>query len=572
MQEKRYSKRLIITLFFTALVFTGLVYHVAASKDSSSSGGEQSTEVKETATEIIVSTPSSTPTNTPSDNVSDSNEVSPALLKDAEFYASVWGITVEEAIEAITNPLTEEEAITRDATFYAEDMGITIDEAIERLELQDDAGRLDARLTENESDTFAGLWIQHEPEYRIVVAFTKDGEKSILPYIENLPLAEYVEVRQAGIPLSKLRDQQIELTKAMIEEGLEVASGINVFDNKVELYVTDKTRLDAVLQQSKIELPMNVETFNVSGLAVPLYNIYGGHTLDCIPGTGLDCPGTSGFGVSSDYGGEGITTAGHISNELRCWEDDNPWSDCEDNDLLFQFEELGGSYDIQWNTAPGYHITNQFYAGIGGVRPVNEIIPWEDQAIGAQVAKYGKTTGYTWGYIIDKNYYYQGAYTWIRVHRDGSGPLGLGGDSGGPCFWGMSAYGSSTFIVDDDLFYMPVDYIEDIGITIMTSTTPDTDVTIEVSLQGANRPIPEGYEVPLTVGFWSSNSTWGPGELPNPDDPADYLLYEFTGTATYNAGKAELLCEAIPPGTYDITVDSTTTLMNIKDNVVIPAP
>ena len=39
----------------------------------------------------------------------------------------------------------------------------------------------------NEKDTFAGLWIQHQPEHRFVVLVTHDGEETIRPYIEGEP-------------------------------------------------------------------------------------------------------------------------------------------------------------------------------------------------------------------------------------------------------------------------------------------------------------------------------------------------------------------------------------------------
>ena len=53
--------------------------------------------------------------------------------------------------------------IERDAQHYAERYGIELSKAVTRLTLQEPIGELGAAIEANEEDTFAGLWIQHEP-------------------------------------------------------------------------------------------------------------------------------------------------------------------------------------------------------------------------------------------------------------------------------------------------------------------------------------------------------------------------------------------------------------------------
>jgi hypothetical protein len=71
----------------------------------------------------------------------------------------------------------------------AEALGISVDEAVRRFQLQEAIGPLGAQLEANEADTFAGLWLQQEPEFRVVVAFTQDGEATMQPYVAGTPLA-----------------------------------------------------------------------------------------------------------------------------------------------------------------------------------------------------------------------------------------------------------------------------------------------------------------------------------------------------------------------------------------------
>ena len=76
-------------------------------------------------------------------------------------------------------------ALAMDAQYYAKDYGVELSEAIRRLTLQEPIGKLGATLESNEAGTLGGFWIQHEPEYRVVAAFTKDGEKTMAKYVQG---------------------------------------------------------------------------------------------------------------------------------------------------------------------------------------------------------------------------------------------------------------------------------------------------------------------------------------------------------------------------------------------------
>ena len=150
-------------------------------------------------------------------------------------------------------------ALAQDARMYADDFGVSLEEALTRLILQGPAGELSGNLEANEADTFAGLWIQHEPEFRVIVMFTRNSEKTIRPYIEDGPLEEIVEVRNAETTLLELQRSQTNANKIVTGLGFRVASGINVFENRVELYATDAAQLEAALTESGLTLPAHVQ-------------------------------------------------------------------------------------------------------------------------------------------------------------------------------------------------------------------------------------------------------------------------------------------------------------------------
>lgn len=149
------------------------------------------------------------------------------------------------------------------AEMMARDLGISVEEAIARLQQQELISELNAQLEQNEADTFAGLWIQQEPNYRIVVAFTQNGEETIRPYVANSPLADLIDVRSAQATYTELQATQETVYQQLSSLGLAVDSAINIQENRVEVYVTDRALFDATLRRAKIQLPKHVETITL---------------------------------------------------------------------------------------------------------------------------------------------------------------------------------------------------------------------------------------------------------------------------------------------------------------------
>ena len=339
-----------------------------------------------------------------------------------------------------------DEALVKDAREYASAMKVDLDEAIRRLKLQGDIGDLNAGLAEKEGDTFAGLWIQHQPKYRVIVQFTRNGEATIRPYIENGPLAGLVEVRTASVTLSELEAARAQASQVTQGLGIRAYSGINVFENRAELYVLDPVQLNDALRKANLQLPANVEVIKVNELPREVTDIFGGKAL-------RTC--TSGFSVRNASWIKGITTAGHCSN----------WQTYNGTNLPFKSGTTGGVYDIQWHTAPGFTVRNLVFDGTYNRYIYGRKFSYS-QAVGEWVCKYGKTTGYACGTIYLKNV--DGAniaVRWIGVAE---------GDSGGPGFWNNTAYGTtiSSCTFGDGSFgtiYGPVDHIYNIlGLTVLT--------------------------------------------------------------------------------------------------------
>ena len=211
------------------------------------------------------------------------------------------------------------------------------------------------------------------------------------------------------------------------------------------------------------KLPEKVDIIKVGHLSIPNAGIYGGLGLSTC---------TSGFSVSYADGTKGITTAAHCNDSQSF----------NGTDLPHEGSAEGASADVQWHTAPGFTAENRIKIG-SSTRSITGTVNRNNQPIAAYVCKYGKTTGYACGQIVDKNYRrgslcsdgracYWSA-TWMKVGRDSGSFPTAGGDSGGPWFSGNQAWGihAASQAVNGKVYaiYMAINYLSHIGTTVLTN-------------------------------------------------------------------------------------------------------
>lgn len=341
-----------------------------------------------------------------------------------------------------------DDGLIMDAKTYASVMGVDMDEATRRLQLQNDIGELNQELIEKEGETFAGLWIQHQPDYRVIVMFTQDGETTLQPYIKNGPLANLVDVHIANTTLKDLEAARVQAVEAVSNLDIHTSSAINIPNNRAELYALDPARVSAGLQKANIQLPDSVDVVKFLELSRDVADIFGGKAL-------TTC--TSGFSVKNSSGTKGVTTAGHCNNSQSF----------SGKNLPFMSGTTGGVYDIQWHKGDHeFTVRNLIWDGTYN-RFIYSLKFRASQAVGEWVCKYGKTTGYACGTIATTS------QDGVNIRVDNM--TLQGGDSGGPWFWNNTAYGTTISACTlgngtPCAIYGPVDHIYNIlGLTILTN-------------------------------------------------------------------------------------------------------
>jgi len=142
--------------------------------------------------------------------------------------------------------------------------GLSVEGAYQRLRVEDPIGTLQVELAEWEADTFAGLWIENEPQYRVVVAFTRDGEKTLKPYLENRSIPG-LTLRKARFTYAQLEAMQAQAMREFDKLDFHVSVSISVQDNRVEVYVSDREWFESELRRVGAQLPEGVELAVVEG-------------------------------------------------------------------------------------------------------------------------------------------------------------------------------------------------------------------------------------------------------------------------------------------------------------------
>jgi hypothetical protein len=190
--------------------------------------------------------------------------------------AALSGTGLAQAPEGSAAPGEVSEALLKDTGAYAAAFGVSLDEAVRRLQLQEDIGNLNAKLEAEQADTFAGLWIEHQPQYRVVAAFTHDGEATIKPYIEGTALAGIVVVRSANATLAELKSARAQAASMAESVGVPAYSALDVPANTAHLYVLDPEALGAAFESADVGLSPHVLVLAVREFPKLVTDIYGG--------------------------------------------------------------------------------------------------------------------------------------------------------------------------------------------------------------------------------------------------------------------------------------------------------
>ncbi len=394
--------------------------------------------------------------------------------------ARLLAVSVALAPLAVTQALAQNsEAGTRQ---YAEYRGVSTSEASKRMQFEHDAGALNGRLAREQPDTFAGLYIEHDPEFRVVVRFTGDAAKQLAKYTKDPVFV----AENAPRSLELLRATQEEIGVQLTSAKMDFASEVDVRTSSLIVYVLDPDHAGEVL--SKLLGAVDFVTIKETPGFIQTTNVSGGRLLE---GATQSC--TSGFNVVEDLTGElGILTAGHC--------DDNNTHRNPTVSILFKGQAAAGSFDVQWGAQRKNGVIwpqkNEIIAG-GSTLSITDEASLSDMTVGRSVCKSGMVTGVTCGTIVDPEFaanFNNVAGTYVRVASGNGSLMNDHGDSGGPVYFGNTAFGlvhgrgNPGTPWANDLFFMPIERISPLGVSVITEKF-ELESVPDVSGTGASIPV-----------------------------------------------------------------------------------
>lgn len=146
-------------------------------------------------------------------------------------------------------------------TWYAREECVSLGEAKRWMAVQqrgpadpDSISAVQARLEQNEAATFAGMWIQHQPSYRVVVAFTRNGAATLARYTRD-PV--FVALDRGGPSLTELNATRERVGRELHRLGARPSiAAVDVKAVRVELAVVgDLTAFNAAVARREVQLP-----------------------------------------------------------------------------------------------------------------------------------------------------------------------------------------------------------------------------------------------------------------------------------------------------------------------------
>lgn len=374
-----------------------------------------------------------------------------ALSQFAGAPSAVVGASQPSLPEPWAIPVSAEEALLMDAENYAARFGTSQNEAMRRLQLPE-------RLADNmrpallaAGERLAGAWIEHEPEFRLVISLVGHDALPGLPELVAVPMSDIDVVVGARSSLKELRIGQMAINEPLMQVS-DGASYVHVQTNSVVVRSSVEL-LDEV--RDSIERAAGVDVRFEVGPPFVHQHTRGGRSL-----TGASTGCTTGFTVLTQSQIPGVITAAHCPPEVDWYIFNGNQSEQYELAVYYEYNDADEDWQYMKQRTETHPVEPMFYNGIQYVTVTNGQPPPDSQMIGQTVCHFGRGSALfgnqggrscgeietAWldpGNICGPNRNSDCLPAWIAVvPNGGSYPLECWiGDSGGPWFKGSRAYG-----------------------------------------------------------------------------------------------------------------------------------
>lgn len=369
--------------------------------------------------------------------------------------------------------------------YLMETYGIAEAEALDRLQLQQEVTALATALRRGSDPAFGGIWIEHAPVFKIVVAFADQKDRQALRESIAPNLRRHVQIVHRPRSDRDISAQLDQLTAAISAANIPYASGYTVQAGRFFVAVESQQHAQQVRALIPPALRGDVEV-RVEPIPKPQQTVTGVQPGDYLYAGFMhyqnNNPVTPGctWAYAVRYGSSnlpGILTASHCPGAFYYnghWINlGTPVVDKNDPNTKYDYKvhATTGLTQGPWVYFEDKNSIPEFPAS--GYFKVTGTLGYYGQTVGMVMCKSGRVTGITCGEITHGWYTYNGAKGWIEVGNTQQADLSDGGDSGGPWFvypgtaTNITAVGIHTAGTASctgptcKAVYMPIDYVDD---------------------------------------------------------------------------------------------------------------
>ena len=241
-----------------------------------------------------------------------------------------------------------------EARAYSATYKVSVSEALRRLRAEDQMSGVIDLLRKGSGDRYAGLWIEHEPSFRVVVRLVGKelAPAGLKAALANSPIPVVFQVGATASHADLLEKVHSALPLFLAAFPEMSGTDVDVKTGEIVLVVPALGSARKAAREKVSELASRLGTpVRIDFLDSPLadQSVRGGSAL-------TTC--TSGFVVANSAGTRGFVTAGHCGNTQTYTDFDGTVTT-----TTFQSETFDADQDLQWHTTPQTEVP-EFYADL----------------------------------------------------------------------------------------------------------------------------------------------------------------------------------------------------------------
>lgn len=349
--------------------------------------------------------------------------------------------------------------------------GLSQSEADERISLEEEVSAFATQLKSSNPDGFGGIWIEHSPVYKIVVAVKDNTDAQALRKMVSPQMRRYLQTKKVKFSEAEIEVRIDRVIQALLPLNINYVS---YYEHKNDSLVIE-TSLDSGVGLIRQALPQDLMSFvQIKKGSVPSQmqatgmqsgdGVYGGWSFSDSTADASRYVCSFAFNAKDNLNRPIILTAAHCANNPRIYYQRSGvphWVS-----LTFEKEWIGPGtkYDYQFHRTDGLNNGAWVWFDNGpgkidfkGFRPSDDhtldssknIIAsqsaegyyavkgtwgYYDQKVGQVLCKSGRSTGLTCGQITHGYYTFNGIKGWIETGLSSAFIYAVSGDSGGAVF------------------------------------------------------------------------------------------------------------------------------------------